>query len=232
MTFVQIIDCKTSRVDDMNRLLDTWVEQTEGKRTATHAVAGTDRSRPDHLVEIVEFPSYEQAMKNSQLPETNRIYQEMVALCEEPPTFTDLDVVRDEQLNKATCRRFFEEVVNRRNLDLIDELFTSDYQDHDPVNEVDTVGPQGVREEVAMYLRSFDVTFTIDNQLAEGDQVTTRWSCRAIHSGEEFMGVAPTGKTIDMTGITIHRLREGKIAEGWWNWDNLGMLRQVGVIQM
>src|SRR5918993_4253163 len=90
MTFVQLIDCRTSRFDEMNRLMDTWVEQTKGKRTATHSVIGKDRSDGSHFVEIVEFPSYEEAMRNSGLPETERIFQEMVALCEEMPTFTDL----------------------------------------------------------------------------------------------------------------------------------------------
>lgn len=58
-------------------------------------MVGADRADPRHLVEIVEFASYEDAMKNSALPETDRIFREMVALCDEPPTFTDLDVVRD-----------------------------------------------------------------------------------------------------------------------------------------
>ncbi|MFD6811694.1 ester cyclase, partial [Streptomyces anthocyanicus] len=61
MTFVQIIDCRTSQVEELNRLMDRWVEQTRGKRTATHAVVGTDRSDAQHVVEIVEFPSYDVA---------------------------------------------------------------------------------------------------------------------------------------------------------------------------
>ncbi|GAA3009459.1 hypothetical protein GCM10010519_45780 [Streptomyces lactacystinicus] len=99
MTFVQIIDCRTDRLDDLNRLLDTWVEATRGRRTASHAVIGTDRSDTAHVVQIVEFPSYAAAMENSALPETDRIFREMVALCDAPPTFTDLDVVRDAQFD-------------------------------------------------------------------------------------------------------------------------------------
>ena len=98
MTFVQLIECRTDRFDEVNRLMDAWVEQTRGKRTATHAVVGRDRSDASHIVEIVEFPSYEEAMRNSKLPETDRIFREMVALCAEEPTFTDLDVVREERL--------------------------------------------------------------------------------------------------------------------------------------
>lgn len=97
MTFVQIIECRTDRIDELNGLMDRWAEKTEGRRTVDHALVGTDRSDPRHVVEIVEFPSYEDAMRNSNLPETDRIYREMVALCDAPPTFTDLDVVRDER---------------------------------------------------------------------------------------------------------------------------------------
>src|SRR4051812_47995171 len=105
MTFVQIIDCKTDARDEMNRLMDTWVEETRGKRTATHSIVAQDRDDTGHIVEIVEFPSYEDAMRNSDLPETTRIFEQLQALCEEPPRFTDLDVMRDEQLNKDTARR-------------------------------------------------------------------------------------------------------------------------------
>lgn len=95
MAFVQIIDCRTDHLDEFSGLLDRWAEQTEGRRTVDHALLTTDRTDPRHVVEIVEFASYEDAMRNSHLPETDRIYREMVALCDAPPTFTDLDVVRD-----------------------------------------------------------------------------------------------------------------------------------------
>jgi len=228
MTFVQIIDCKTDKVDDLNRLMDTWVEQTRGKRTATHSVVAADRADSNHIVEIVEFPSYEEAMKNSHLPETDRIFREMVALCDEPPTFTDLDVIRDEQLNKSAARRLFEEI-GKGNLDVIDELVALDYHDHDQANEVDTMGAAGMKQEAGGYLAGFDFTFTIESQLADGDEVATRWSWSGIHTGE-FMGLPATSKRVEMTGTTTFRFRDGKIQEGWWNWDNLGMMRQLGLL--
>jgi steroid delta-isomerase-like uncharacterized protein len=230
MTFVQIIDCKTDKVDDLNQLMDTWVEQTIGRRTATHSIVARDRRNSGHYVEIVEFPSYEEAMRNSKLPETNRIFEEIVALCDEPPTFTDLDVVRDEQLNKASAARFFE-IASRGNLEALDEVFAADYHDHDPANERDTVGADGLREEVSSYRAAFDFEFTIEDQLAEGDQVATRWSWRGTHHGD-FMGVRATGKQVSMTGQTIFRFRDGTIKEGWWSWDTLGLLRQLGVVSM
>ncbi|SHE71269.1 hypothetical protein [Streptoalloteichus hindustanus] len=97
MAFVQLVDCHTDRLDEMNDLMDKWLERTQGKRTATHSVVGQDRADPHHFVEIVEFPSYDDALRNSNLPETHEIYQQMAALCDEPPRFVDLDVVRDER---------------------------------------------------------------------------------------------------------------------------------------
>ncbi|MEU6377622.1 ester cyclase [Streptomyces sp. NPDC046909] len=229
MTFVQLIDCRTSRFDEMNRLMDTWVEQTKGKRTATHTTIGKDRGDASHFVEIVEFPSYEEAMRNSGLPETDKIFREMVALCDEMPTFTDLDVVRDEQLYAATCRRFFEALAGTE-VPSFDGLLVEDYHDHDPSNEQDVIGLDAVREEVEMWKGGFDFEFTIDDQLAQGDRVCTRWTWHGTHNGD-FMGIPATGKRVSMTGTTIHRCAaDGKIAEGWWQYDRLGLMGQLGVL--
>ena len=97
MTFVQLIDCKTSRFDEMSRLMDTWVEQTKGKRTATHTLIGKDLSDSSHFVEIVEFPSYEDAMRNNDLPETQDFAEKMMALCDGEPIFHNLDLVREDE---------------------------------------------------------------------------------------------------------------------------------------
>lgn len=132
--------------------------------------------------------------------------------------------------SRAIVRRFFEEVFSQGRLDVIDELFNDDYQDHDPVNEQDTYGPDGVREEMAQYRAGVsDLRFTIEDQLAEGDRVVTRWVSNGTHDGE-LLGVAPTGRRIEVHGITIHRVADGRIQEGWWNWDVLGLTRQIGAI--
>ncbi|MFE5482170.1 ester cyclase [Streptomyces sp. NPDC056527] len=231
MTFVQIIDCKTSRFDDLNRLMDKWVEQTKGKRTASHSVIGKDRSDSDHLVEIVEFPSYEVAMTNSQLPETDRIFREMVALCDEMPTFTDLDIVRDIQLYKSNSRRFFELIASEGELPPLDEVLAEGYHDHDPSNEQDVIGMDAVRREVEMWRGGFDFNFTVNDQIAEGDRVCTRWTWVGTHTGD-FMGLPPTGTKVSMTGTTIHQFRQdGKMAEGWWQYDLLGLMGQLGAVE-
>ncbi|WEH15782.1 ester cyclase [Streptomyces sp. VNUA24] len=230
MTFVQLIDCRTSRFDEMNRLMDTWVEQTKGKRTATHSVIGKDRSDGSHFVEIVEFPSYEEAMRNSGLPETERIFQEMVALCDEMPTFTDLDVVRDEQLYTATARRFFGTIGTEGELPPLDDLLVEDYHDHDPANPQDVIGMDAVRREVGMWRAAFDFSFVIGDQIAQEDRVCTRWRWNGTHRGD-FLGMAATGREATMTGTTIHRFSsDGKIAEGWWEYDRLGLMGQLGAL--
>ncbi|MEU0059863.1 ester cyclase [Streptomyces sp. NPDC006334] len=227
MTFVQLIDCRTSRFDEMNRLLDTWVEQTKGKRTATHALVGKDRSDDSHFIEIVEFPSYEEAMRNSNLPETGRIFQDMVALCEETPTFTDLDVVRDEQLNRVIAREFFEGL-GRGDIDRLFERVSDDYLDHDPANARDT-GLRAAREEVAGWRRAFDFSMRVDDQLSEEDRVCTRWTFTGSHHGD-FVGIPATGQDVTMTGMTWHRFRDGMICEAWWQYDRAGLLEQLGAL--
>ncbi|MFF7989839.1 ester cyclase [Kitasatospora xanthocidica] len=227
MTFVQIIDCKTDRLDDLNRLMDSWVEASQGRRTASHAVVGADRSDTKHVVEIVEFPSYEEAMKNSHLPETDRIFREMVALCDVPPTFTDLDVVRDARFDKATASRVLDGL-SRGNLDVIDECMTADYLDHDYGSEGDATGIRAFRERCAGYVGAFDFTFRTESQIAEGNEVATRWTWHATQKAD-FMGVPNSGKSVVGRGTTTFRFRDGKICEGWWQWDVMGLMRQLGV---
>ncbi|MBT1096513.1 ester cyclase [Streptomyces chartreusis] len=228
MTFVQLIDCRTSRFDEMNGLMDRWVEQTKGKRTATHDVIGKDRSDSGHFVEIVEFASYEDAMRNSNLPETDRIFQQMVALCDETPTFTDLDVVRDEQLNCLAARGFFEDMGRMAPEDIGDHL-TDDYVDDDPSYPEPVRGVEGIREQYAGWRAAFDFAFRIDDQMAQDDQVCTRWTWSARHNGE-FLGIAATGQDVTMRGMTWQRFRDGRICESHWMYDRAGLLEQLGVL--
>ncbi|MGW6913328.1 ester cyclase [Kitasatospora sp. NPDC054939] len=229
MTFVQLIDCKTSRVDELNSLMDAWVEATRGKRTATHSIMGRDRADSTHVVEIVEFPSYEEAMKNSNLPETDRIFREMVALCDAEPSFTDLDVMRDEQLNKLVVRSFFENVVNAGNIDAADDLCTSDYREHDPSLSSYDVDLARAKAENREIMEAFEPTATIDGMVAEGDTVCARVSFRGRHVGT-YQGMEPTGREVSGTGHATFRCADGRIAESWWNFDDLGLMKQLGVM--
>ncbi|GAA3498886.1 hypothetical protein GCM10019016_059890 [Streptomyces prasinosporus] len=231
MTFVQLIDCRTRRLEDMDRLMDQWVEQTRGKRTATHTVVAKDRSDTAHVVEIVEFPSYEEAMRNSRLPETDRIFREMVALCDGTPTFTDLDVVRDTQLNADSARRFFEVLATGDDLSPMTGLVEEHYHDHDPANEQDVVGLDHFLRDLDTWRRGFDFSFRIEDRIAQGDRVCTRWSWEGTHTGD-FLGIPATGKKVSMTGTTVFRFGErGKIVEGWWQYDRLGLMTQLGAVE-
>lgn len=129
----------------------------------------------------------------------------------------------------ATARRFFEEVFSEGKLDLVDELVAPDYVGHPSGPEAPVHGPAGVKEYVG-HLRTGvpDLTVIVEDQLADADRVATRWTARGTHDGE-LMGIDATGRTATVSGITIQRIRDGQIAEGWTNWDMLGMLQQLGV---
>ncbi|GAA3297859.1 ester cyclase [Streptomyces cinereospinus] len=231
MTFVQVIDCKTSRFEELDRLMDAWVEKTKGKRTATHSVIGKDRLDASHFIEIVEFPSYEEAMRNSTLPETDRIFQDMVALCDEMPTFTDLDVVRDQQMFSATVRRFFELVQAPGELPPLDEVMGEHYHHHDPANVDDVVGMDQIRREMRLWREGFTFAFTVEDLIADGDRVCARWFWKGTHRGD-FLGVPATGREVFMTGTTVFRCTgDGRLAEGWWEYDRLGLMEQLGVFE-
>jgi hypothetical protein len=96
MPFIQIIEYKTSRIDELDAALDVWLEKTAGKRAATRGVQTQDRDAENTYVQIVEFPSYEDAMANSKLPETSEFAEQLASLCDGPPTFRNLDVLREE----------------------------------------------------------------------------------------------------------------------------------------
>lgn len=134
------------------------------------------------------------------------------------------------ELHKETVRRFFGRVLSEGDLDAIEELFSPDYLDHDPLDEQDTEGQEGVRADVSMYRSAFpDFQATVEDQLAEGDRVATRVTVRGTHGGE-FQGIPPTQNEAEVTGIVIHRFADRRIAEAWWNWDALGLLQQIGAI--
>jgi len=96
--FIQIIEFTTSRADELDAMLDEWLAKTEGKRTATRGVEARDRDRPNTYVQIIEFPSFEEAMANSELPETAEVAARLAELCDGPPTFRNLDIARDMQM--------------------------------------------------------------------------------------------------------------------------------------
>ena len=132
--------------------------------------------------------------------------------------------------NKATFRRYVEEVGNEGNLDLAEEIFER-YRAHQPDGSVLERGPEDVKRFMGEFRRAFpDFRSTVEDQIAEGDKVVTRWTMRGTHRGE-FRGIAPTGGRITVRGMGIFRFSdEGKVVESWDNFDQLGMMQQLGVV--
>ena len=132
--------------------------------------------------------------------------------------------------NKTVVRRVIEEIVNQGNFSLISELISPQYAYFEP-----TVGPvrgrEGYNQIVATYRTAFpDMKLTIDEQIAEGDKVVTRWTADGTHRGE-LMGLAGTGKRVSVQGVVISRLKEGQIVEDYETYDVHGMMRQLGAVK-
>ena len=134
------------------------------------------------------------------------------------------------ETNKTVVRRLFEEVWNKGNLPVTDELFAPNYAHHDSSTPDVGRGPESEKKRATLYRTAFpDLRLTIEDITAEGETVMARWSCRGTHKGD-LSGIAPTGKQFTISGISIARIANGKMAEGWVNWDALGLMQQLGVV--
>ncbi len=121
-------------------------------------------------------------------------------------------------------------IFNSGDLDAADELIAADFVGHDPALPEPLRGPEGFKMQVAGYRAAFsDLQLTVDQQVAEGDHVVTRWTARGTHDGD-LLGLAPTGAVATTTGISINRIVDGKVAEDFTNWDALGLMQQLGAI--
>ena len=98
MAFVQVIEMTTTKVAEIEELMSEWMAATKGRRSAHRSLLTKDRDRPDTYVQVVEFPSYEEAMANCALPETGAFAERLSGLCVSGPTFRNLDVVRADVL--------------------------------------------------------------------------------------------------------------------------------------
>lgn len=127
-------------------------------------------------------------------------------------------------------RRLLEEVWSKGNFAVIDDLVDANYVNHDPNAAQLPPGREGMKQFAMAYRSAFpDLSMTVEDQVAEGDKVVTRWCARGTHKGA-LPGLPATGKSATVTGIGIDRIVNGKIVESWGNWDQFGMLRQLGAI--
>ena len=132
--------------------------------------------------------------------------------------------------NKAIVSRATEELWNKNNLAVVDELYATNFVSHG--SDIPGVTPdrEGYKQFVTMSRTALpDFHTTIEDMIAEGDKVVQRFTARGTHKGE-FMGIPPTGKQVTITGIAIDRIAGGKIVENWVNMDMLGMMVQLGVV--
>jgi predicted ester cyclase len=130
--------------------------------------------------------------------------------------------------NKKIVRRVIEEGINRKNLAVFDELVAQSFVDHEAGSQ--PAGPEGEKKLLTSVTEAFpDWRWDIQEMLAVDDKVVTRYIARGTHLGE-FMSAAPTGREIEVGGINIVCLERGMIVESWGNSDQLGWMRQLGVI--
>lgn len=136
--------------------------------------------------------------------------------------------------NKAVSRRWYLEMFNEGDLAVADEINTADYTNHNPYAPPGGFGsgPQASKNVVTLYRNAFpDIRFTVEDQIAEGDTVATRWTARGTNTGS-LNGMPPTGKCAVVTGISMDRYEDGKMAETNVSFDMMGLLQQIGVIPM
>jgi steroid delta-isomerase-like uncharacterized protein len=135
-----------------------------------------------------------------------------------------------EEANCALVRRFIDEVFNAGNFDAVEEILAPDYVHHDPTTQEFGSGMEGFKRLISYYRDAFpDLEITFDEQFAAGDRVVDRWTGRGTHEGE-LMGVPATGRAVTSSGISIHRIADGRLAETWNIYDAVGTLRQLGAI--
>jgi predicted ester cyclase len=135
---------------------------------------------------------------------------------------------QQEDRNKQTVRRLYEEAGNQGRLEVLDEVTWPDHVEHNPFPGQDQ-GLAGLKQRVSMVRAAHDPHFTIEHLLADGDKVAVMWSNRGTHVGD-WMGIPATGKPTTVKGVDIHLLRDGRLAEHWDVVDIYSFLVQAGAV--
>ena len=132
--------------------------------------------------------------------------------------------------NKAIVRRLYEEVWNKRRLELVNEIVSPSHALHIHNAADSSIGPEAYKGQVTLFLKGFpDLSFSIEDVVAEQEKVVVSWNISGTHEGE-FMGIPATHKKVSVDGITIHHIVNGKIMDSYVSWDALGMMQQFGVV--
>jgi steroid delta-isomerase-like uncharacterized protein len=132
--------------------------------------------------------------------------------------------------NKAIIRRLYEEVWNKRKLEVISEIISPSHALHAPNVAGSAVGPEAYKRQLMAFLAGYsDLHWTIEDLIAEGDKVVACWTISGTHRGE-YLGIPATNKKVSVDGITIHHIANGKIMDSYSNWDALSMMQQLEVV--
>ena len=133
--------------------------------------------------------------------------------------------------NKAIQSHIFEEILNKGNYSIMDEVIAPNYVYHGPpAMPIQGTGPESLKQLLTMFRAAIpDFHCTVEDMIAEGDKVATRYTIRGTHTGEA-MGIKPTGNRVEMKALVISRFKDGKEAEVWGLGDLLTMYQQLGVI--
>jgi len=134
-------------------------------------------------------------------------------------------------VNKAAARRLYEEAFAQGKPEVVDEVLDANFVCHDPNSETGEIrGAQTIKGEIEYFRQAFpDLFWRVEDQVAEGEKVTTRYTLGGTHQGE-FFGVPGSSKRVEVSGINIDRCEGGKLVEEWASYDLLGGLRQIGAI--
>jgi steroid delta-isomerase-like uncharacterized protein len=146
----------------------------------------------------------------------------VLAACSRQPA-----VQATAERNKALHQRYIDEM-NRGNAAFVDEYLASTAIYHGPMGDLSK--DQFIEFHNAMLTAFPDVQLTIEDQIAEGDKVVTRWTARGTHKGN-FQGIAPTDREVVITGIIISRIEGGKEVESWEELNLLGLMQQLATLQ-
>jgi steroid delta-isomerase-like uncharacterized protein len=134
--------------------------------------------------------------------------------------------------SKTIVRTLYEEVWNKRRLELVDEIISPSHALHDPNVSGSAVGPEAYKRQVTRFVMGLpDLRFSIEDIVVEKEKVAVAWSISGTHKGE-FLGITPTNKRISVDGITISHLADGKIMDSYISWDALGVFQQLGASPM
>ena len=134
--------------------------------------------------------------------------------------------------NRAIGRRVLLELWGEGKLELADQLYAPNYIDHAGSGPEPSrvIGPDGLKQAVTLFRTAFpDLTYTVEDEMAEGDLVLTRFAARGTNTGP-FLGHPPTGRVVTYPGFDMNRIERGKIVESWVSYDALGLLQQLGLV--